>query len=114
MKSDKTHTVAAQIEDNINLESYSSSVGFLGFCNSIIGWGDERCINALIEIIDLFVPHPVLVSSLRIYSDLQVDAEMFQLNQNEVEVRNRLIDRGVILLESSDDISDGFHLKSRI
>lgn len=102
------------IESKVNLDSYSSSDGFLGFCNSKVGWGDERCIEAFMEMLSRFIPDETLVSSIRIYGDIQVHAEMYELSENEIQVRDRLVENGIILNVDSEDEADSFHFAGSV
>jgi hypothetical protein len=102
------------IESKVNLDSYSSTDGFIGYCNSSVGWGDERCIEAFIEMLALLVPKEVVVSSIRIYGDLKSHAELYELSEEEVLVRDRLIKGGLILNVATDEESEAFHFEGII
>lgn len=102
------------IESKVNLDSYSSTEGFLGYCNSSVGWEDERCIEAFIEMLALFIPDEVVVSSIRIYGDLKAHAEMYELSEKDIQVRDRLVENGIILVVDSEDESDSFHFTGSV
>lgn len=102
------------IETKVNLDSYSSTDGFLGYCNSTVGWGDERCIKAFLEMLAFFVPKEIVVSSIRIYGDLKSHAELYELNEEDIQVRDRLIKKGLILNVITDEESESFHFEGAI
>jgi len=102
------------IESQVELDSYSSSNGFLGYCNSKVGWGDLRCIDAFIDMLGLFTPNETVVSSIRIYGDLNEHAETYELSEDDIKVRDRLIEQGLILNVTSDDESKSFHFEGTI
>lgn len=102
------------IESNVELDSYSSSKGFLGYCNSKVGWGDQRCIDAFIEMLALFVPKEIVVSSIRIHGDLQEHAETYELNEDDIQVRYRLLEQGLILNVASDEENESFHFEGTV
>ena len=61
-----------------------------------------------------FIPDETLVSSIRIYGDLKDHAEMYELSDKDIQVRDRLVKSGVILNVDSDDKADSFHFEGNI
>ena len=110
-KFDATNT----IESQVNLDSYSSSNGFSGFCHSIVGWDDERCTEAFLDILDFFLAtNQILVSSIRIHGDLETHAELYELSAEDIRVRDNLVSNGIILVVNSDDENGSFHFAGNV
>ena len=97
------------IKSEVELKSYSSSAGFLGYCNSKAIRFDKECVDAFMNMLALLVPDEIIVSSMRIHGDLKEHAQMYDLKKNDIHVRDRLIKQGLISHVALDDINDCFH-----
>jgi hypothetical protein len=62
----------------------------------------------------LFLPKGIIVSSIRIYGDLKSHAELYELSEDDIQVRDRLIKSGLILNVAKDETNEAFHFGGAI
>lgn len=103
------------IKNQVDLNAYSLSRGFLGYCYLKDGTCDDAsCIDHCIAMLDEIFTDAIVVSSLRIYGALKAYYEEYDLNSNEQQLVGRLIDSGIVLNVSIDELDDTFHFVGNV
>ena len=97
------------VKSEVNLDSYSSSANFCGFCFSKIGWGKKKCLEALLDIASEIVGELHVVSSLTICTSLLENENFYALSEESKKRRNYLVDLDFIKLNDSDASANYFH-----
>lgn len=98
------------IKSKVNLDSYSASETFCGFCFSKIGWGEKKCLEALLEITNEMVDELHVVSSLTICTSLLDNESFYSLSEENKKCRDFLVDLNLIKLNDAEDSANYFHV----
>ena len=109
MKNNKNYII-----ENVELNSYSSSKNFKGFCFSETGYHNSNYIHLLIEILLSLVDKIQLVSSLNIEVSLLKHSKDLHLDKQGIICRDLLIKNKVITTKSTEVESSDFHFNKEI